>query len=504
MNKLNSFRETASRVLAAFLAVHVIIVPIIALVLGKDAWVATVAMLLVAGAACSMAWSRPEQLSTHLFIAVGMMVAVSLILYLFAGHPWQIDVHMYYFAMLAMVVAFCDWRPILLAAGTVAVHHLTLNYALPAAVFPDGTSLLRVILHAVIVVAETAVLVWLVYRLTDAFRAVETAMETAEQARDAAAKADAERLRLMQEAERRRQADIDTVASGLDSQTGDVITRMRGLTERLTSQSKTAAAASTDANGMANEVAGTSEEASGAVNTIASSTEELEATAREIGKQLETTTTVTARAADRAKASGELVGALARTADEINQIVGLIEDIAAQTNLLALNATIEAARAGDAGKGFAVVANEVKNLASQTTQATEQIGSQVQAVQGRTREAVSAIEEIVSTMDEVNATVGTVASAVTEQNATLADVARHVARTAQAAHAASSAAAEIRSRTGRAVETGRDLERICADLDGLTQEVEQAVGAFVRDLKQGNERSTRAANRAGALAVAAE
>ncbi len=101
-------------------------------------------------------------------LAAGLMGQVSILVFQFVGHPWQIDMHMYYFACLAILAGLTDWRAIVAGTAVVAVHHLSLNVLLPAAVFPDGSDFGRVVLHAVIVVVEAAVLVWLTYRVADA------------------------------------------------------------------------------------------------------------------------------------------------------------------------------------------------------------------------------------------------------------------------------------------------------------------------------------------------
>ena len=80
-------------------------------------------------------------------IAVTLVGQTSLLVLAFSGHPWQIEMHFYYFAILAMLSGFCDWRVLVLAAGLVALHHLSLNYLLPAAIYPDGGDLLRACVH---------------------------------------------------------------------------------------------------------------------------------------------------------------------------------------------------------------------------------------------------------------------------------------------------------------------------------------------------------------------
>jgi hypothetical protein len=126
-------------------------------------------------------------------------------------------------------------------------------------------------------------------------------------------------------------------------------------------------------NQQAATVAAAAEQASTGMQTVAAAAEELTASIGEIGRQVAQSSKITSKAVDDAKRTDTIVHALAESAEKIGNVVGLITDVASQTNLLALNATIEAARAGDAGKGFAVVASEVKNLASQTGKATEEI-----------------------------------------------------------------------------------------------------------------------------------
>lgn len=166
--------------------------------------------------------------------------------------------------------------------------------------------------------------------------------------------------------------------------------------------------------------------ASSEVKIAAEAAGELALSISEIGRQLDRTNSLIRTAVDNAQTTDVDIGTLAESAQKIGDVVELIRNIAAQTNLLALNATIEAARAGEAGKGFAVVASEVKSLAVQTARATEEITSQIGAVQRSTEEAVGAIRRIVQNMQEVSHHTSAVAAAVEEQNAATSQISQNV------------------------------------------------------------------------------
>jgi methyl-accepting chemotaxis protein len=165
-------------------------------------------------------------------------------------------------------------------------------------------------------------------------------------------------------------------------------------------------------------------EASENVASIAASTEELNVSVSDVGRQVAQAAKISQRAVTETQMTDETVRGLAESAARINQVVGLISDIAAQTNLLALNATIEAARAGEAGKGFAVVASEVKSLANQTAKATGEISGQIAKVREVTQSAVQAITQIRGTIEEVAAVAGNIAASVEQQGAAMQEIAR--------------------------------------------------------------------------------
>jgi methyl-accepting chemotaxis protein len=173
-------------------------------------------------------------------------------------------------------------------------------------------------------------------------------------------------------------------------------------------------------------VAEESEHAASNVNSVAAATEELTRSVDEIAQQAEQSSQISGEAVTEAQSATAEVQGLAQTVEHIDSVVELISDIANQTNLLALNATIEAARAGDAGKGFAVVASEVKNLASQTAKATEEIAGQIKAIQSATGSAVAVIDGVSQTIGNMNGIASTIAAAVVEQGSATAEISRNI------------------------------------------------------------------------------
>ncbi|HVY14337.1 MAG TPA: HAMP domain-containing methyl-accepting chemotaxis protein [Rhodopila sp.] len=174
-------------------------------------------------------------------------------------------------------------------------------------------------------------------------------------------------------------------------------------------------AGTVDAGQRTVAVSAASDQASHSVSTAAAGAEQVAVSVAEIGRQVAESARIAAQAVAEAEATNASVSSLASAAQQINAVISLIRDIAGRTNLLALNATIEAARAGEAGKGFAVVASEVKNLATQTAKATEDIGGQIQTMQQATADAVNALRLIGATIERMNGIAGNIADAVDQQ-----------------------------------------------------------------------------------------
>lgn len=185
----------------------------------------------------------------------------------------------------------------------------------------------------------------------------------------------------------------------------------------------------TDAH--ANDTSRASGIASENVQAVASAAEELAASIAEISSQMNRTSDVVTTAVMETREANSKIAGLTDATQKIGEVAHLIQEIANQTNLLALNATIEAARAGEAGKGFAVVATEVKELANQTSRATDEVSAQIMLIQELTRHAVDMIGGIGKNVDEVNEYATSVLSALTQQQIATQEISRNVLQAAQ-------------------------------------------------------------------------
>jgi methyl-accepting chemotaxis protein len=475
LDTLEAMRRNSARLIVIGLWAHLPVLALIAAVNGTLGW--SVESLAVATAiAATLAW----RLTGHgpaARQAIGLAsIVMAFLLVIRAAGPWQVDTHLYLFAVLALLALFSDWRVLVVATGAAVVVQLVLAAVAPSLLFPDGASAGRLVVHGLFIAFECGILIRVVWRLTDALERAGGAVQAAAVAqRDAEGLADAERDRAAREgAARERMASdaqrfdqaIRQSLKNVDNATDDVlrlVADLHGMATELDAVARDMVATMTES---AHEM--------GAANQASSG---ISASIEDIGQKVAQSSSIARDAVRQAHRTNETVEGLSEAARRIGDVVKLINDIASQTNLLALNATIEAARAGDAGKGFAVVAGEVKSLANQTAKATDEISAQISAMQAATGSAVEAIRGISGTITDIDGLTAGVVAAIGAQSASTQQITGRIEKASEGARRITASCDRVAGAMQRTVET---VARI-SDQVRLAGETSDAVQIQVED-----------------------
>jgi methyl-accepting chemotaxis protein len=297
-----------------------------------------------------------------------------------------------------------------------------------------------------------------------------------------------DRLRTDQEdaehrAEAEKRAAMNRMADEFESNVKGIVQSVSSASAELRTTAQSMSAAAEQTERQSTVVAAAAGHASGNVETVAAAAQELSTSVAEVGRQVGESTEIARLAVEDANRTNAQVQMLADAVGRIGDVVKLINDIAGQTNLLALNATIEAARAGEAGKGFAVVASEVKTLASQTAKATDDIASQIKAIQNATGESVEAIRSVGRTIGRTSEIATAIASAIEEQTAATTEIARNVER---ASSGTTEVSTHIAGVTRTATDTRAAAGQVLSAADALSRQSETLhaqVDAFIAKIR---------------------
>jgi methyl-accepting chemotaxis protein len=452
-------------------------------------------------------YANRERYDATAGIVLGFMAAVqpALLVYMLQGHPWQMEGHMYFFVGLSALTLVCDWRPIAVAVGVTAVHHLLLSYVAPEWVFIGSGDLVRVMVHALAVSMVLGVLGPMMVHMgklfveqsdartaseqseAEALKSAGSAKQALETARVALEQVEAEREKRF-EAERRthasaRRDELLSLAGAFESSVAKIVQSVGSAAAQLehaaSNMHRFAHNAGEQSASAAREAEGASQSAmrvSASVSDLSKSITSIAATA---DKQAELG--VAARGASQT--GEEVIRALAEQAANIDAFVGLIQGVASQTNMLALNATIEAARAGDAGRGFGVVAAEVKALANKAHEATGQINQIVLGIGSGAAEADEVIGKVSRAMVELEQAATKMRATIGDQSSVATLIEQSAVDSAAGVNQIAQRIGEVAKAAGEAVQFSDEIQSSATGLTKIAQGLKSATDEFLSQLR---------------------
>lgn len=317
-------------------------------------------------------------------------------------------------------------------------------------------------------------------RATEVFKNNAIAMETLQkEQKDAAAQQAREQEEARALASEEQRAAMNRLADEFEETVRRVVGSVSDAAQQMQGNAQDLSGIAESATEQSRSVSNDTEEASNNVQTAASAAEELSASISEINMEISSTSEQAKEASQEAEKSYNAVAKLLESVEQVNNVVALIGDIAEQTNLLALNASIEAARAGDAGKGFAVVAGEVKNLASQTANATAGISDQIEDMQNRAKLSNESVKMISGMVNNISERAAIVAHAIEQQGQVANEISASVAEAAESTSRVSHNINELTEASGRTGSMSGNVLHAANNLGDQSDLLQQEVDRFV-------------------------
>ncbi|WP_300438997.1 methyl-accepting chemotaxis protein [Zoogloea sp.] len=469
---LTAFRARADTLLVGTLGAHLLLCLVVAAM--TDSWGPALSVGIPAFAVpLLLSRSDPGGLVARIAVACATMVFAALLIHQTHG---TIEAHFGIFALLAFIVLYCDWRPLVAAAGLIAVHHLGFAWLQATGagvyVFPQMEgSVVRVLVHAAYVVVETGVLCYIAAMLKGMVE--DGVVVSSFSARVAAGYLDFpfDPKQIASRPLLGAVARMQTELRGTLEEARNTADSLQALSVRLTATSRSIADSVGEQNNSTAAMAAAVEEMTVSINQISGDATEARRLSSDSSEAAgQGSKVVKAAVGEMSGIAGvigsavERVEALGRESERAAEVVTIIKGIADQTNLLALNAAIEAARAGELGRGFAVVADEVRKLAERTTTATNEIGHMMQDMRsakesvlgciesavtlvntgvGHAGEAGDSIDLITGRVCGVGDIVSSISDALSEQTTAAHEIARHVERISQMSDRSAAATEEI-------------------------------------------------------------